>query len=586
MVVIKGGGVFGLSLALALSGEEKVKIYEKEDEVGGIVRFLDCKATGDKCNRCNACLLDDLIEEVKKNENIEIITGCEFEGEDVIDATGYQLVSPLESEDVITALDFEKAKGEVEGRKIAFLMCAGSRDEHYQERCSRVCCTYVLREANKLLDSDPEKKIAIFYMDIRSDQLDVYDRLKADERVRFIRSRIPYQEIEQLEKGVRVKYEDEGGIKEEKFDKIVLAPGITGKDQVFDITETMKSGFALAYDLLGKKEIKLPIKEGERQVLAGGKHEIETEKGEGKGVVYLLDDRSSSFETREKVKGAIEARNEGVDVSVLYPKKGLNLKGEEELYKEAQSMGVKFFMYGDLNLSEDRVSFRDILSGRELELEYGSMIPPSGEAEKRESFARDLGLLTPRKNVFLVGGDLSTDEQERDAKAALIMPIDEPLYKAKVDKDKCALCLTCVRLCPHDCIDIDYGEEAAHVREQGCFGCGICYSNCPARAIEFVEEELFSTYACENAFPRADPGVKLIPCSGSMDEATLLRSVLRFGSVKLIACYNENCKNYDGDERALLTVESTRRILGEMGYNKDLVEFVRKSKREVNHDSG
>jgi len=586
MAIIKGGGVFGLSIALALSEEEKVRIYEKEG-LGGIARHLDCKAVGDKCTRCNACLLDDLLERVRGNENIEIITGEPVE-EDAIDATGYQLVSPLESEDVITALDFEMAGGAITGKRIAFMLCAGSRDKHYQERCSGVCCQYTLRQAYKLLDTDPEKEITIFYMDIRSDQLEIYDHLKSDDRVRFVRSRIPYQEIKQLEKGVRVKYDDGDDIKEEEFDKVILAQGITGGDRVLDIAETVKSGFAYAYDFLGKDGIRLPMEEGGRKILVGEGVGIGTEDVDGTGdIIYLLDNMSSSQETAKKVRDAVEKSSAGSHSSILYPEKGLNLKGEEELYKEAQSEGVRFFMYSDLSSQGKTVSFYDTNSGENLVLSYDVMVPPMGKVEEDKSFARDLGLIAPEWNVFHIKGNLAQDEKIRDVKAALIMPIEEPLYKAKVDVDKCAFCLTCIRLCPHDCIDMDYGERVAYIRENECFGCGICFSNCPAKAIEFTEEELFSTYACENAYPKGEyPGIKLIPCAGSIDEATLLRSVLKFDRVKLIACYNENCKNYGGDEKALLTVERTRRILEEMGYSKDLIEFERKSKREVNHDSG
>ena len=64
---------------------------------------------------------------------------------------------------------------------------------------------------------------------------------------------------------------------------------------------------------------------------------------------------------------------------------------------------------------------------------------------------------------------------------------------AEVDEEKCALCLTCLRSCPHKAIDIEFsheaGKKAAKIIEEACFGCGICTSLCPSRAIQLREYE-------------------------------------------------------------------------------------------------
>ncbi|MBU0479016.1 FAD-dependent oxidoreductase [bacterium] len=75
------------------------------------------------------------------------------------------------------------------------------------------------------------------------------------------------------------------------------------------------------------------------------------------------------------------------------------------------------------------------------------------------------------------------------AKSAI--EIDEKT--AEVDEGKCALCLTCIRSCPHKAIDIEFsreaGKKAAKIIEEACFGCGICTSLCPSRAIQLREYE-------------------------------------------------------------------------------------------------
>jgi len=63
---------------------------------------------------------------------------------------------------------------------------------------------------------------------------------------------------------------------------------------------------------------------------------------------------------------------------------------------------------------------------------------------------------------------------------------------AQVDAEKCVACLTCVRICPYDVPQIraDFGVGgivgAAYIESAQCHGCGICVSECPARAIQLV----------------------------------------------------------------------------------------------------
>ena len=52
-----------------------------------------------------------------------------------------------------------------------------------------------------------------------------------------------------------------------------------------------------------------------------------------------------------------------------------------------------------------------------------------------------------------------------------------------VDAEKCAICLTCLRCCPHGAICIASEKRAAEIVRTACYGCGICMSVCPARAI-------------------------------------------------------------------------------------------------------
>jgi heterodisulfide reductase subunit A len=64
---------------------------------------------------------------------------------------------------------------------------------------------------------------------------------------------------------------------------------------------------------------------------------------------------------------------------------------------------------------------------------------------------------------------------------------------AKVDIDKCAACLTCVRVCPFSVPSINRESKAmgsASIVSAECRGCGMCAAECPNKAIELCHYEV------------------------------------------------------------------------------------------------
>jgi quinone-modifying oxidoreductase subunit QmoA len=51
---------------------------------------------------------------------------------------------------------------------VAFVQCAGSRDENHLPYCSYICCMASLKQATYVREQYPDAKIYIFYIDIRS----------------------------------------------------------------------------------------------------------------------------------------------------------------------------------------------------------------------------------------------------------------------------------------------------------------------------------------------------------------------------------------------------------------------------------
>lgn len=76
---------------------------------------------------------------------------------------------------------------------IAFVQCAGSRDENHLPYCSYICCMASLKHATYIRAQYPDAKIYIFYIDLRAPGYRYerfYDMLKEDENVFFIKGKV------------------------------------------------------------------------------------------------------------------------------------------------------------------------------------------------------------------------------------------------------------------------------------------------------------------------------------------------------------------------------------------------------------
>ena len=66
---------------------------------------------------------------------------------------------------------------------------------------------------------------------------------------------------------------------------------------------------------------------------------------------------------------------------------------------------------------------------------------------------------------------------------------------AEVDEEKCAACLTCVRICPYEVPIIDMETKKARIEAAACQGCGVCVSECPVKAItlhHYTDAQIFA----------------------------------------------------------------------------------------------
>lgn len=75
---------------------------------------------------------------------------------------------------------------------IAFVQCAGSRDENHLEFCSYICCMATFKQMNYIREQYPEAKIYVFYIDLRTPgKYEKFrEKLMADENATFIKGKV------------------------------------------------------------------------------------------------------------------------------------------------------------------------------------------------------------------------------------------------------------------------------------------------------------------------------------------------------------------------------------------------------------
>ncbi|OQY18801.1 MAG: hypothetical protein B6I34_10255 [Anaerolineaceae bacterium 4572_32.1] len=241
--------------------------FTEEQALAEAKRCLECGL----CSECHLCV------DACKPEAIDHYMAASTETLEigaVVLAPGYQLYDAARSPEwgygryanVVTAMEFERllsASGPTHGhigrpsdgaepKRIAFLQCAGSRDQNHNY-CSSVCCMYATKEAMLAMEHVPGVEIHIFQMDMRAfgKNFDAYYRRGQELGIIYHDCRISVVSQDPETKEIVFKYQaGDGALVEAKFDILVLSVGLEPPENVAALTEATgiglnEHGFAL-----------------------------------------------------------------------------------------------------------------------------------------------------------------------------------------------------------------------------------------------------------------------------------------------------------------------------------------------------
>ena len=210
-----------------------------------------------KCGKCEQLCPAKAINLEDKGKIVELNVGA------IIMATGYQLYDANKLKqygygiypDVITMMALERltsASGPTGGyvkkadgsdvKKIAIVLCAGSRDKNHIPYCSRICCMYSLKQAfllKKMLGID----VTIYYTDIRATGKgyeELYWRCQ-EAGVVFIRGKVA--EIWKNKNGKLVVVAEDtllNEVQEDEYDMVALATPMIPSAGLQELAAKMK----------------------------------------------------------------------------------------------------------------------------------------------------------------------------------------------------------------------------------------------------------------------------------------------------------------------------------------------------------
>jgi len=129
-----------------------------------------------------------------------------------------------------TAGKILRPSDETEPANVAFVQCAGSRDENHLPYCSSVCCSASLKHSTYIHTLYPDAQVTIFYIDTRTPGFlqQFYAKVAANEHLKMVKGKVGKVEEDPRTHDLLVTAEEvlTGKKLTQRFGLVVLATGI------------------------------------------------------------------------------------------------------------------------------------------------------------------------------------------------------------------------------------------------------------------------------------------------------------------------------------------------------------------------
>ena len=231
--------------------------YENAYPQKYIIDKSTCK--GSSCNKCvEVCEYKAIdLDQPERTLSVEISSIIWAAGWEPYDANKLDILGFGKYPDVITNVMMERlsaADGPTGGQilrpstkekvsSVAFVQCAGSRDENHLEYCSSVCCMASLKHTNYIREQYPDAEIHVHYIDVRSNGLleDFYNKVQGDDKIHFHRGKVAKVFQDNASGKLIVEAEDSltGNLMQNAVEMVVLATGMEPAAKNLPINKTL-----------------------------------------------------------------------------------------------------------------------------------------------------------------------------------------------------------------------------------------------------------------------------------------------------------------------------------------------------------
>jgi quinone-modifying oxidoreductase subunit QmoB len=269
-ILVVGGGQSGMTAALeAARAGSDVVLVEKELWLGGWLKnFSRLFPKKPPYRDPEPVDLESRIKEIEENDKITVHMGADIEkisGQPgqfdvsikvngsamnfrvgaIVQATGWKpydasklshlgygspnVITNVQMEELVASGKINRPSDNKSAKRIAFVQCAGSRDQEHLPYCSAVCCRVTLKQAMLARELDGEIQAYVLYKDIRApgQYEDFYRRVQEDPEIFFTKGEVISVE-ETADNNLIVNMEDTliGKQIRVEADLVVLATGM------------------------------------------------------------------------------------------------------------------------------------------------------------------------------------------------------------------------------------------------------------------------------------------------------------------------------------------------------------------------